>query len=129
MAISRRETGEHGVDLVIDNVGRGVLGGTIACTALKARIISVGRMGGHSDDIDLDRLALKRLRLIGVTFRTRTIAEKANIRRRFEAAIMPLIADGRLRPVLDQTFPLDEALAAQAYMASNTHFGKIVLVT
>jgi NADPH:quinone reductase-like Zn-dependent oxidoreductase len=127
--IARHETGDKGVHLVIDNIGRGVLAGTMACTALKARIVSVGRMGGFTDQIDLDLLAFKRLSLIGVTFRTRSIAEKMTIRRLFEAKVMPDIASGRLKPVIDRTFPLDQALDAQAYMASNAHLGKIVLLT
>ncbi|MFO1188099.1 MAG: zinc-binding dehydrogenase [Alphaproteobacteria bacterium] len=125
--VTRQKTADRGANLVIDNVGRGVLAGTMACTALGARIVSVGRMGGQTDQIDLDLLALRRLSLIGVTFRTRSIAEKAQIRRRFEAEVMPDIAAGRLRPVIDRTFPLDQALEAQTYMASNAHLGKIIL--
>jgi len=128
-AVIRKETKDRGADLIIDNVGRGVMAGTLGCAALKARIVSVGRMGGVADEIDLDLLALKRLSLIGVTFRTRTIAEKAAIRRRFQAAVLPQIAAGRLKPVIDRHFPLDQALAAQAHMASNAIFGKVVLIT
>ena len=70
-------------------------------------------------DIDLDLLDLKRLRLIGVTFRTRTLDERIAIAQRGAADILPALADGRLRPVIDRTFPLEDALEAQGYMASN----------
>jgi NADPH:quinone reductase-like Zn-dependent oxidoreductase len=90
-------------------------------------LIGVGRLGGRSVDIDLDLLALKRLRLIGVTFRTRTLDERIAIAQRCAADLLPALADGRLRPLIDRTFALDEALEAQGYMASNAHLGKIVL--
>jgi NADPH:quinone reductase-like Zn-dependent oxidoreductase len=79
-------------------------------------------------EINLDFLALRRLRLIGVTFRTRTMEERAEVARRFTADLLPALADGRLRPVIDRVFPLRDALAAQTYMASNAQIGKIVLM-
>ena len=72
-------------------------------------------------------VALKRLTLIGVTFRTRTLEERIAIAQRFAADLLPALADGRLRPVIDRAFPLTEALEAQGYMASDAHIGKIVL--
>ena len=78
-------------------------------------------------DIDLDLLALKRLRLIGVTFRTRSLDERIAIAQRCAADILPALVDGRLRPVIDRTFPLEDALEAQGYMATNVQVGKIVL--
>ena len=120
-------TNGNGVDIVIDHVGAPLLQDHMRCMALKGRLIGVGRLGGRSTDIDLDLLALKRLRLIGVTFRTRTLDERIAIAQRCATDILPALADGRLRPLIDRTFPLDEALEAQGYMASNAHMGKIVL--
>jgi NADPH2:quinone reductase len=120
-------TNGNGVDIVIDHVGAPLLQDHMRCMALKGRLIGVGRLGGRSADIDLDLLALKRLRLIGVTFRTRTLDERIAIAQRCATDILPALADGRLRPLIDRTFPLDEALEAQGYMASNAHMGKIVL--
>ena len=79
------------------------------------------------DEIDLDKLALKRLKLIGVTFRTRSADEKAEITRRLVADLGYLFVSGAIRPPIDRTFALDEALAAQDYMRTNRHIGKIVL--
>jgi NADPH2:quinone reductase len=65
--------------------------------------------------------------LIGVTFRTRTMDERAEITRRFTSDVLPALADGRLKPVIDKVFPLKDAMAAQDYLASNALLGKIVL--
>ena len=65
--------------------------------------------------------------LIGVTFRTRTLEERIAIADRMKADLLPALADGRLRPVIDRIFPLTEALEAQRYMTTNAQIGKIVL--
>jgi len=116
-----------GVDIIIDHVGATQFADNLRCLALRGRLVSVGRLGGRHSEIDLDFLALRRLRLIGVTFRTRTMDERAEIVRRFAADVLPALADGRVRPVIDRVFPLHEALAAQDYMRSNAQMGKIVL--
>jgi len=96
--------------------------------ALRGRLVSVGRLGGGKGEFDLDVLALKRLQFIGVTFRTRTLDERLDIAQRFTADLLPALADGRLRPLIDRVFPLREVLAAQTYLASNAQVGKIVLM-
>lgn len=120
-------TGGQGVDLVIDHVGGPVLDGNMRTMALAGRLVSVGRLGPTVGKIDLDLLALKRLRLIGVTFRTRTIDEYEACVRRAEADLLPALSDGRLRPVVDSVFPFVDAVRAQDRMAANEHLGKIVL--
>ena len=120
-------TDGKGVDIVLDHVGASQLADNLRCMALRGRLVSVGRLGGTTTEIDLDFLALRRLQLIGVTFRTRTMEERAEIARRFIADVLPALADGRLRPVIDRVYPLQDAQAAQDYMASNAQLGKIVL--
>lgn len=120
-------TDGRGMNVIIDNVGKGALADNLQAAAIKGRIVSVGRLGGKIDEIDLDRLALKRLKLIGVTFRTRSAEEKAEITRRLVADLGYLFVSGAIHPPVDRTFPFDEALAAQEYMRSNRHIGKIVL--
>jgi len=122
-------TGEAGVHVVLDNVGRGTLAASLQVTALGGRIVSIGRMGGSKDEIDLDRLALRRLHLIGVTFRTRTLEDKIAVGQAFLRDCGAALESGALRPVIDRTYPLDEALAAQERMRANAHLGKIVLET
>ena len=120
-------TDGKGVDIVIDHVGASQFQDNLRCMALRGRLVSVGRLGGNNSEINLDFLALRRLQLIGVTFRTRTMEERAEIAKRFTAEVLPALADGRLRPVLDREFPLKEALAAQEYLASNAQLGKVTL--
>lgn len=120
-------TNGDGVDVIIDHVGSPYLADHMRCMALRGRLVSVGRLGGGKGDFDLDLLALKRLHLIGVTFRTRTLEERIAIVQRFAADLLPGLGDGRLRPHIDRIFPWQEALEAQGYMASNVQVGKIVL--
>lgn len=120
-------TDGRGADVVIDHVGGPHLHDNLRCMALRGRLVSVGRLGGRMGELDLDFLALRRLQLIGVTFRTRTLDERIAITQRFAADVLPAFADGRLRPVINRVFPLQQALTAQAYMASDAQLGKIVL--
>jgi NADPH2:quinone reductase len=120
-------TNETGVDVVIDHVGGVYLKENLRCMAIKGRLVSVGRLGQAVGELDLELLAFKRLHLIGVTFRTRTIEERIAIAQRVRADILPALADGRLKPVINRIFPLEQVLEAQAYMVSNAQTGKIVL--
>ena len=117
----------EGVDVIIDHVGASHLADHLRCMALQGRLVSVGRLGGGKHEIDLDWIALRRLHLIGVTFRTRMLEERIAIAQRCGEAILPALADGRLRPCIDRVFPLQEVAEAQGYMASNAQIGKIVL--
>lgn len=116
-----------GVNIIIDHIGGPHLGDNLRCLALRGRFISVGRLGGIMGELNLDLMALKRLHLIGVTFRTRTLEERIAIAQRFSVDLLPALADGRLRPLINRVFPLAQALEAQAYMATNAQTGKIIL--
>ena len=129
VAAVSQNTGGRGVDVIVDMIGGGALTANVACSAIPGRIVSVGRLGGMTDTVDLNELARKRISLVGVTFRTRSIEDKRKLNERFMVDLGAQLADGRLRPIIDRTYPLSEALAAQDYMASNAHFGKIVLET
>jgi len=120
-------TGGAGTDVIIDHVGASSLKENLRCMALKGRLVSVGRLGGGTGELDLELLAFKRLQLIGVTNRTRTIDEKIAIAWGVASDLLPALGDGRLKPVIDRVFPLYQASEAQAYMASNAQVGKIVL--
>lgn len=125
--VTKAETNDTGVDLIVDNVGKGTLAGHLACAALRARIVTVGRMGGSKDELDLDQLALKRIHLIGVTFRTRSIAEKQEVNRMFLRDLGAALERKQLDPLVDRVYPLDQALQAQELMRANKHLGKLVL--
>lgn len=124
----REATGGRGVDVIIDTVGAPLLSGNVESAALCGRIVDVGRTGGRVAEIDLNLVALKRLSLIGVTFRTRTEEEDIDCTRRFADDLMPAFEDGRLRPVLHRSFPWEDVEAAYASMTDDTHIGKIVMV-
>lgn len=123
------QTGGHGADVTIDMVGAGLVPALMDAAALGGRIVSVGRMGGFNDTVDFDKLALRRLSLIGVTFRTRTRDQKRAVRDAMLRDLSPHLSSGRIAPVIDRAFPLHKALAAQDYMRANQHFGKVILTT
>jgi NADPH:quinone reductase len=120
---------EQGVDVVMDQVGGRLFPGLLQVMALRGRYVSVGRNDGPVAEIDLDLLARNRLRLIGVTFRTRTADEALQCSERCAADLAGAIDQGTLRPVLDRVFPLADLPAAHTYMVSNSQIGKIVLST
>lgn len=120
-------TGGKGVDVIADNVGAGLFEALTEAAAVKARYVTIGRLGGKMDAIDLDKIALKRMKVIGVTFRTRSVDEKIDITRRLVADVLPHIASGRIKPLVHAVLPFSEAVAAQDLMRSNAHLGKIVL--
>jgi NADPH2:quinone reductase len=120
-------TDDEGVDVIIDQVGGPMLADNIEGLALQGRLVSVGRNGGGLGQLDLDRVALKRAHLIGVTFRTRTPQEAFLATEKCFEACLPAFRDGRLRPVVDRTFAFDQLAAAQQYMLGDEQIGKIVL--
>jgi NADPH2:quinone reductase len=123
----RRATADKGVNLIIDQVSGPLMNGHLAAAAIKARIVNVGRLGGMHGEFDFDLHALKRIAYIGVTFRTRTIDEIAEINSRMRADLWDAVVDGQLRLPLAAQFPLERVEEALAYMRENRHFGKIVL--
>jgi NADPH:quinone reductase-like Zn-dependent oxidoreductase len=120
-------TGGRGVDVIIDHVGGPMLADNIRVLALASRLVSVGRNAGRVGDCDLDEIARKRARIIGVTFRTRTPEESLQCSERFAAHLLDAFTTGALRPVLDRTFAFDRLRDAHAYMLSDAQTGKIVL--
>jgi len=122
-----RATGGRGVDVVLELVGGDYVAEDLACLAERGRIVLVGLMAGHRTDLDLGQLLRKRAQLIGTMLRSRPVEEKIAAVRKLERHLVPLLARGSLKPVVDRTFPLAAAGEAHAHMASNGTFGKIVL--
>jgi NADPH:quinone reductase len=116
----------RGAHLIIDSVGASVLTENMAAARVTGRIVQVGRLGGRHADIDLDELARKRLTLVGVTFRTRSRDEGAEVVRRCLEDIGDQLTS--YRPRIDRTFPLAQILDARAAMKRNEHVGKLVVV-
>ena len=126
--IGKNGIGENGVDMVVDNIGGDVLAPSIAALAVGGRFVTIGRMSGVlTGELDVDRLAERRLRLYGVSNRLRTAAQRAESMRRFVADLMPALGDGRIRPIIDRCFALDDLAAAQAHVEADRHVGKVVM--
>lgn len=123
----KQATDGKGVDLVIDMVGGGALACNIDSLSLRGRLIAVGRLGGASDTLDIGMLALKRLRIVGVTFRTRSVEEKSAVALSFAEEVLPYVVTGEIKPRIDRIFPLMDASSAQQMMRRNEHFGKVLL--
>lgn len=121
-------TGGRGVNLVVDQISAATINAAMRCTAIRGRIVNVGRLGGQRGDFDFDLHATRRLSYIGVTHRTRSRDE---IRAEYAAMRCDLWAaagEGRFAIPIDRVFPLEQAVDALAYMKANRHFGKIALV-
>jgi NADPH2:quinone reductase len=122
----KEETGGRGVDVILDIVGGDYVERNIRSLADDGRLVNIAFQGGSKVSIDLMRVMLKRLTLTGSTLRIRSNEVKAAIARAVEAKVLPLIADGRVRVVIDSTYPLAEAAKAHARM-DESHVGKVIL--
>ena len=120
-------TGQRGVDLIIDTVGASVFQANMQSLAVKGRLVNIARLGGPRAEIDLSLLWLKRLKLIGVTFRTRSEQERLDCIQACAHDMLPFLEAGRIRLPIDRTFPLEAIREAHRYMQSDQHVGKIVL--
>ena len=125
--IVQERTGGAGVNVVLDMVGAPYWERNVASLALWGRMVLVGAMGGSRLETSLSLLMPKRLRVQGTTLRSRTLEEKIALTGQFKKHVLPLIADGRIRAVVDRSFSLDQAAEAHEYMESNANFGKIIL--
>ncbi|MEN9774391.1 MAG: hypothetical protein RL322_1461 [Pseudomonadota bacterium] len=120
-------TGGAGVNLIIDSVGASVFEANLRAMAIEGRFVGVGRLGGRDARIDLDWLALRRLRLIGVTFRTRSLEQTLECVQACARDLLGPLERGEIQPVVDSVYELQEIAAAHAHMRSNRQVGKIVL--
>lgn len=120
-------TGGRGVDVILDMVGGDYVPRNLKCLAVNGRHVSIAFLKGHKAEISLQDIMVKRLTLTGSTLRPRSSAEKALIAREIDHHVMPLLADGRIRPVIDRTFPLAEAAEAHRHMERSAHTGKLIL--
>ncbi|MEW1718246.1 zinc-binding dehydrogenase [Streptomyces sp. NPDC093109] len=116
-----------GADLTLDHVGGQLFADAFLATRVGGTVVSVGRLAGAASTVDLDRLAFRRLRVLGTTFSVRTPDELAGVCAALAADAVPAVRDGRVLAVVDRVFAFDDAKAAADHMRSNTAVGKIVL--
>jgi NADPH2:quinone reductase len=124
-AVTKKATG--GANVILDMVGGDYIERNYEAAAVEGRIVQIAFLGSSSATVDFRRLMLKRLHHTGSTLRSRSVPDKAAIARAVESDAWPLIAAGKVRPVMDTIFPFRDAAKAHARMESSLHIGKIVL--
>lgn len=122
-----RMTNGAGVHVVIDFIGAPYLAQNLLALAAWGRIVFLSTLGGAHADVNLGLLMQKRISMRGVTLRTRTLEEKLAVTRRFATAVLPLLASGQVKPVIEQVYPLEEIVEAHRTMGENRNLGKLVL--
>jgi NADPH:quinone reductase-like Zn-dependent oxidoreductase len=121
-------TGGKGADLIVNNVGGTVFDACMRAAAFQGRFATVGYVDGvMRSEIDIEALHTKRLHLFGVSNKLRDAAQRAETVRGFATDVLPAIADGRIRPVIDRVCAFAELPAAVARMEAGAHLGKIVV--
>ena len=121
-------TGKKGANLAINTVGGSMFAECMRSLAFEGRLAIVGYVDAVlNSEVDLESLHAKRLRIFGVSNKLRNAEQRAATVRGFNADFLPLIAAGRIAPLVDRVFPFEELPAAKAYMESDAHVGKIVV--
>ena len=127
VAATKAATADKGANLILDMVGGDYIARNYEAAAVEGRIVQIAFQGSSKATVDFHRLMLKRLTHTGSTLRARPVADKGAIRQAVEDNVLPMIAAGKVKPVIYKTFPLKEASTAHALMESSGHIGKIVL--
>ena len=129
VAATKTATGDKGAEVIVDMVGGDYIARNYEAAAVEGRIVQIAFQGSPKSTVDFRRIMLKRLHHTGSTLRARSIADKGAIARAVEDHVLPLIAAGKVKPVIYKTFPLRDAAAAHALMETSAHIGKIVLTS
>ena len=122
-------TSGAGANVILDMVGGDYVERNYDAAAVDGRVVQIAVLGGAKATVNLARLMVKRLHHTGSTLRPRSNADKAAMVAAIEAKVMPLLREGRVKPLMDSTFPLQKAADAHRRMETGEHIGKIVLVT
>jgi NADPH2:quinone reductase len=127
VAATKAATGDKGADVILDMVGGDYIARNYEAACVEGRIVQIAFLRSPKAEVNFMRLMLKRLHHTGSTLRSRSVADKGAIARTVEDNVLPLIAAGKVKPVIYKIFPLREAAAAHALMETSSHIGKIVL--
>src|ERR1700720_4730939 len=127
--VMRAETKGHGVDITLDIVAGTYVQRNLEIAAVEGRVVTISLLGGSRAEINMGTVLTKRLYLTGSTLRSRTVMQKAAVADAVRKNVWPLLASGKVRPVIFATFPLAEASEAHRLMETSNHIGKIVLTT
>jgi len=121
-------TAGKGVEVILDMVGGDYVDRNYDAAAVDGRIVQIALLGGGKATINVGKLMVKRLNHTGSTLRPRSNADKAAMVAAIEAKVMPLFREGRIKPLMDSSFPLEKAADAHRRIETSEHIGKIVLV-
>lgn len=123
----REATAGRGADVVLDVVGGDYVQRNLDALALGGTLVQVGLMAGGRTTVDLGALLPKRATIVGTVLRSRPLEDKIAAAQGLEREVLPLFESGAYRPVVDRHYPLADVGAAQAYLAANESFGKVVI--
>ena len=127
VAETKAATGGKGANVILDMVGGDYIERNYEAAAVEGRIVQIAFLGSARAQVDFRRIMLKRLTHTGSTLRARPIEDKASIASALAAKVLPLLRDGKVKPLIDSVYPLAKASEAHARMESSHHIGKIVL--
>jgi putative PIG3 family NAD(P)H quinone oxidoreductase len=122
-----KATRNKGVNVILDIIGGDYFPRNLKCLAYDGRLVQIALQNGIKSEINLLPIMVKRLTITGSTLRARDDAFKADIANKLHKNVWPLLASGKIKPIIDSTFTLDEAAVAHEYMESSQHIGKIIL--
>jgi NADPH2:quinone reductase len=120
-------TGGNGVHVVLDFVGASYMEQNLEALGMWGRMVFLATMGGAQANVNLGMLMGKRISMRGVTLRTRTLEEKLAVTRRFATHVLPLLANGKVRPIIEQVYAMNEVGQAHKDMGENKNFGKLIV--
>jgi putative PIG3 family NAD(P)H quinone oxidoreductase len=127
VAAVKTATAGTGTNLILDMVGGDYVDRNYDAAAVDGRVVQIALLGGPKATVNISKLMVKRLHHTGSTLRPRSNADKAAMVAAIEAKVMPLLREGRVKPLMDSTFPLEKAADAHRRMETSEHIGKIVL--
>lgn len=125
--VIKEVTGAKGVDVILDMVGGSYAPANLRCLAEEGRLVMINTMEGKDVQLDLSLVMRRRLTITGSTLRPRDAGFKAAVAGKLESTIWPLLASGRIKPIIHAVFPFTQAAEAHRMMESGEHLGKIVL--
>ncbi|GEN32899.1 MULTISPECIES: NAD(P)H-quinone oxidoreductase [Aneurinibacillus] len=124
----KEATDGQGVNIILDFIGAPYWEQNLSCLAMDGRLVIIGTMGGSkAPELNLGQLLRRRLQIIGTALRSRSVEDKIALTREFVEFAMPRFADGRLRPIVDSVWDLEQVQEAHEYMENNKNTGKIIL--
>ncbi len=120
-------TNGAGVHVIIDFIGADYMAQNLDALTAWGRLVFLATMGGAQANVDLRKVMGKRIQIRGCTLRTRTLEEKLAVTRRFATQVVPLLADARVIPIVEEVYPLHEIAKAHDAMNDNRNFGRLIL--